>query len=85
MDMVKFNAAVERGKREIMEDAVAGGIPATTVGFDELHSYVDANEYGGAFEWDGEWDDAAIEFWNAVHDAFDAWIKAGALKDVHAK
>jgi hypothetical protein len=42
-----------------------------------LHDYVDANGYGGAFEHD--FDNEETDFWNAVQDAVDAWIKAGGL------
>jgi hypothetical protein len=39
---------VSRMKREIMTDMGIGGpVPNTVASFDDLHSYVDANEYGG--------------------------------------
>lgn len=40
-------AAVERSKREITADIVAGTLPTTVSTFSELHDYVDANCYGG--------------------------------------
>lgn len=71
---------IERGKREIMADVRNGTIPSTAADFSELHNYVDANGYGGAFE-----DDAHavedVDFWNAVQDALDLWIKSGALRE----
>lgn len=79
---------VERAKLEILSDVADGVVPATAKSFAELHDYVDANEYGGAFEFDfgGEGGEdkvqADCDFWNAVHDACDKWIKDGGLKAV---
>ena len=69
--------AIERSKSEILEDIAEGTIPATCASYRELHDYVDANGYGGAFEHD--FDNEETGFWNAVQDAVDAWIKAGGL------
>ena len=38
----------------------------------------DANGYGGAFE--RPFDNNETDFWNAVQDAVDAWIKQGGLQ-----
>lgn len=82
---------VERGKREIQADILAGDIPATVSSFSELHNFVDANGYGGAFEnnaphrrdTDTSTDEDLqfdADFWNAAQDAMDEWIKAGGHK-----
>jgi hypothetical protein len=55
-----------------------GTVPTTCASYSELHDYVDANGYGGAFEHD--FDNEETDFWNAVQDAVDAWIKTGGLK-----
>ncbi len=79
---------VERAKREVLSDIASGRVPPTVATFSELHDYVDANEYGGACEsdpdtgrgwWDGDESEriAAIDFWNRVQDAIDAWLRAG--------
>jgi len=68
---------VARAKSEILFDVTAGTIPASCGSFSELHDYVDANGYGGAFE--REFDNEETDFWNAVSDVVDAWIKAGGL------
>jgi len=70
--------AIERSKCEILGDVAAGIVPVTCASYSELHDYIDANGYGGAFEHDFE--NEETDFWNAVQDAVDAWIKAGELK-----
>ena len=72
-----LDQAIERSKSEILGDIAEGIIPATCASYSELHDYVDANGYGGAFEHD--FDNEETDFWNAVQDAVDAWIKAGGL------
>jgi hypothetical protein len=70
---------IARAKSEILRDVAAGIVPSTCASFSELHDYVDANGYGGAFE--REFDNEETDFWNAVQDAVDAWIKAGGLHE----
>jgi hypothetical protein len=69
---------VERAKAEILADVAAGTVPSTCASFSELHDYTDANGYGGAFE--RPFYNNETDFWNAVQDAVDAWIKQGGLK-----
>jgi hypothetical protein len=69
--------AVERAKREIRADITSGRVPASVASFAELHDYVDANGYGGAFEVEWNDSDEFNAFWNGVQSAIDAWIKAG--------
>ena len=68
---------IERAKAEILADVASGTVPRTCASFSELHDYVDANGYGGAFE--RPFDNGDTDFWNAVQDAVDSWIKGGGL------
>jgi len=72
--------AIERSKSEILRDVADGIVPMTCASYSELHDYVDANGYGGAFEHD--FDNEETDFWNAVQDTVDAWIKAGGVKSL---
>ena len=74
----ELRRVVERAKAEILADVAAGTVPSTCASFSELHDYTDANGYGGAF--DRPFDNNETDFWNAVQDAVDAWIKQGGLK-----
>jgi len=47
---VTLKDVVARAQREIIDHVGAGVVPATVASFGELHDYVDANGYGGAFE-----------------------------------
>ena len=73
----ELRRVVERAKAEILADVAAGTVPSTCASFSELHDYTDANGYGGAFE--RPFDNEETDFWNAVQDAVDAWIKQGGL------
>jgi hypothetical protein len=75
----ELRQVVERAKTEILADVTAGTVPNTCASFSELHDYTDANGYGGAFE--RPFDNEETDFWNAVQDAVDRWIKQGGLKD----
>ncbi len=74
---------IARAKQEIIEDVNAGYVPFDVKSFAQLHDFRDANYYGGAFE--SPWDevdtcsDDFINYWNAVQNALDAWIKSGEL------
>ncbi len=74
----RLSDIIERSKAEILRDVAAGIIPATCASFSELHDYVDANGYGGAFEHD--FDNEETDFWNAMQDAVNAWIRTGGLR-----
>jgi hypothetical protein len=72
-------------KDEVVGDIHEGKVPATVRSFEELHDHVDANGYGGAFDWpsplsedraDG-YQEEFIRFWNAVQGNVDAWLRAG--------
>lgn len=76
---VELHAVVERSKKEILAHVAAGIVPRTCASFSELHDYVDANGYGGAFE--RPFDNSETDFWNAVQDAVDRWIKQGGLHE----
>ncbi len=74
----ELRQVVERAKTEILADVASGIVPSTCASFSELHDYVDANGYGGAFE--RPFDNNETDFWNAVQDTVDRWIKQGGLK-----
>ena len=63
---------IERAKAEIRDDAKAGLIPDNTYNFEDLHDYVDANEYGGFADdnFTADWD-----FVVDVQNILDAWMK----------
>lgn len=72
---------VERAKEEVLLDVSKGIVPAEVASFSELHDYVDANYYGGAFEGDVDLNnDEAVYFWNRIQDEVDAWIKQGGVR-----
>jgi hypothetical protein len=73
--MQTIQETIERAKAEVTRDIDRGTVPDTVASFSELHDYVDANGYGGAFEQD--FDNEQTDFWNAVQDGVDAWLKAG--------
>ncbi len=74
----ELHAVVERAKSEILAHVAAGTVPRTCGSFSELHDYVDANGYGGAFV--RPFDNNETDFWNAVQDTVDRWIKEGGLQ-----
>jgi len=71
---------VARACAEIWHDMEDGTVPREKIrSFSDLHDYVDANGYGGAFE-DWAWRDfdpqpMDMDFWNKVQDQCDKWIK----------
>jgi hypothetical protein len=70
--------AVAMGKIEIHVDIFNGVIPKDVKSFDELHDYVDANEYGLlCTEYAGE----SLEFKIAVQRALNSWITGGMKID----
>lgn len=70
-----------RAIREVKRDVRNGTVPADVKDFSALHSHVDANYYGGAFEKPFDGSDEAHAFWNKVQQAVDKWIKVGGLKE----
>ncbi len=81
---MNLQATIERAKKEVLADIASGTVPATVDNFADLHTYVDANYYGGAFEQPdlmdpdtGHFPDWHVKFWNAVQAAVDAWLRAG--------
>ena len=78
-----FVTAVERAKREVCRDVRAGYVPVGVRSFADLHDYVDANYYGGAFDVWEEGDagcDVAVGFWNGVQGAIDEWLRSGGRR-----
>lgn len=75
--MRTIQEVVEVAKTQIRTDIEKGYVPSTVASFVELHDHVDANEYGVPESDPDMGTDAMCERWNAIHDAIDAWIKAG--------
>lgn len=84
--------AIELGKRQIQQEIAAGRIPPTVTDFARLHDFVDANEFGGLCEDDGEWnrlfprtstaeDDAFCEAANRVQAALGQWLTASGERN----
>lgn len=70
---------VLRVKLGILTDIVEGRVPATVGSFDELHDYVDANEYGGLCDPadpNSERPHLGPEV-AAMQEEVDAWLRAG--------
>jgi hypothetical protein len=57
---------IDRAKAEVRHDIECGTVPLSVKSFSDLHSYVDANYYGGAFGIPFDESDATLAFWNAV-------------------
>lgn len=75
----ELQRVIERAKREIVDDVKHGIVPPTVPDYSALHDYTDANKYGGAFE-EGAHPVEDTDFWNAMQEACDEWIKAGGLR-----
>lgn len=79
--MQTLSETVVRVQREIEADMAEGRVPSTVDNFGDLHSYVDANEYGGLCEPEVigvfETFDALVDFANEVQDSVDEWLRAG--------
>ena len=63
---------IEKGKQEILRDIAAGLVPNDVNDFQDLHDYVDANEYGGI-----DLGVMTIEEANRVQDGLHYWLAAG--------
>lgn len=80
--------AMEWARDEIGGDVNAGRIPATVRSFAALHDYVDANAYGGAFQWpclpsedrDDAYQQHFTAFWNEVQNGLNDWIASGQMR-----
>jgi hypothetical protein len=62
---------IERAKDEIRSDVMAGVIPGNTYNFEDLHYFVDANDYGGFTRenFTADWD-----FISQVQAELNAWM-----------
>jgi hypothetical protein len=79
------NEFVEQAKTEILEDIIAGIVPATVTTFAELHDYVDANEYVENVPWGtglprDESDPAGVRLIIAVQDKVSEWLATPVAK-----
>lgn len=81
--------AASRAQREITREVNTGLIPPTIRSFSQLHDYVDANGYGGAFDWpclpsedrDDTYQQEFTRFWNEVQNRLNHWITNGQMRD----
>jgi len=71
---MKPEQLIERGKREIIEDMKSGVLPTTVSTFEELHDYVDANEYAGLCEPEIFNEVFHTDIPNIVQDALHKWL-----------
>ena len=81
---------IARALREIDYHVRSGRVSSSIKSFADLHDFIDANHYGGAFELptlvgdcdDEEYVDEHNRFWNRVQNAVDALIKSGVFSQV---
>jgi len=73
----QLSERLERAKVEVLADVAAGVVSVAVASFSQLHDYVDANGYGGAFEDNAP--DPTDEVWDALQCAIDGWIKSGDM------
>ena len=71
--------AVAHARREILAHVAAGVIPANVENYAALHDFVDANGYGGAFDDSPPAPVEDVDFWNAMQEHIDEWIRSGGL------
>lgn len=83
--MANFTTAdiIEAAKDQILEDISNGIVPETVKSFEELHEYVDANEYGLSIPTSPyagivvvfDTHEELIEVMTKVQETLDKWIK----------
>jgi hypothetical protein len=82
--MQNMNRVIKAAKTEILEDLANGTIPEVKT-FEELHDYVDANEYG-LEEFGHQWGlnandfDVLVDVMSQVQIHLNLWIKHDGLK-----
>lgn len=85
-------ASIELGMQQIQREIAAGRIPPTITEFSALHDYVDANEFGGLCDEDGQWrsmfpretaadEEIFCEAVNRVQDALANWLGNSAERN----
>ncbi|MFS8979477.1 hypothetical protein PO002_34220 [Cupriavidus necator] len=85
-------ASIELGMQQIQREIAAGRIPPTITEFSALHDYVDANEFGGLCDEDGQWrrlfpretatdEELFCEAANRVQDALTKWLANSAERN----
>ncbi len=86
VEATRLASTIKRAMAEVVADVEAGRVPAEVRSFSQLHDYVDANYYGGAFEREHDpSSDEDTNFFNAVQNAVNAWIQAGGIRDALRK
>jgi hypothetical protein len=88
-----MSRAVERGRKQILEDLAAKTFDVSIKTFSDLHDYVDANRYGIVDGTENDWDfDLGVPMYanetmsdefqdraNDLQSALSEWIEAGGL------
>jgi hypothetical protein len=74
---ITFEQAVDEIKAEIVVDVVRGTVPRGCESLDDISEYVNTEMYGSAL--DHPTSEAENEFWTAVRERVDQWIKDGGL------
>lgn len=70
----EIDKAASDAKEEITADIDAGIVPGTVTRFEELHNYVDANDYAGFTDRRGHWSTADLIRYQSV---INQWLEAG--------
>src|SRR5262245_10541187 len=79
-EKLAFCCAMERARREILEDVLSGRVPFDVGSFAQLHDHVDANEYGWGFDQPIPLEDERVlRFCNLVQEKLDQWIASGGM------
>ena len=68
---------VDQIKQEIRQDILDGIIPESVNSFDDLHDYVDANEYGSFTDDDSPNSKLSVKHMNYVQEAVHQWLQKG--------
>jgi hypothetical protein len=72
-------AHIKMMKKEIRRDMADGVVPTSVRSFEELHDYVDANEYLPISREDYDDDEAFCFAANGLIEAVHVWLSKGAL------
>jgi hypothetical protein len=84
--MQNINKVIQAAKIEILQDLTSTVVPYRVTSFEELHDFVDANEYG-LEEFGHQWGlnandfDTLVEVMSEVQQHLDAWIKRGYVEE----
>lgn len=78
--MINKDETLRRMKAEILEDIASRRVPESIDAFEDLHSFVDANEYGGFCEdetYEAVLDQLGESFFTECQEAIHEWLATG--------